>query len=283
MGSLAFAHLGDLVLSALRLARGRRRHRTRVTSEYDQGVWKALLEERRWEQADDLTDFVLGRDEGLILGKLGGRAVRIVRREYYRLRMQALQALMAAYAGEAEPLVELGSGFGYNLFSLAAGGRWTALLGLDISANAIAAGRLIADHFKQPGIQFDLIDITERDDPGFAAVRDRVVFTYFCIEQVPRVVPEVVANLLAAGPRRVVHIESAAEFLDPLHLGDWANYLYVRSVDYQRTLRTTLRALAARGVIRICEERRLDWAPTIHNDGSIIVWEPDRTPAASRW
>jgi hypothetical protein len=272
--ALAYARLVDFVAIAARLALRRRRDRRRVMREYDHGAWGALAAARAWEQAADLIDFLVGRDDRLVVSKVGGRVVRIPRREYYRIRMRALEDLMQTYAGPVEPLVELGCGFGYNLFSLVTTRRWPTLLGFDISSNAVTAARQIATHFGVRGAQFDLIDVTEPGHPGFASVTGRTVFTYFVLEQVPRAVPQVLENLLAAEPRRVIHIEPAAEFLDLRRPGDWSNYLYIRSVDYQRCLRSTVRTLAGRGAVRILEERRLDWAPTIHNDGSLIVWEP---------
>jgi hypothetical protein len=59
---------------------------------------------------------------------------------------------------------------------------------------------------------------------------------------------------------------------------DLLNYAYVKSVDYQTRLFSTLATLRARGDIRILAQRRLSWAPTIHNDTFLVVWEPADVP-----
>ena len=271
---LGYRHFVDLCRSGARLALRRRRDPARVAEEYERGVWGALLADRRWERAADLTDFLLGRDNGLRLCKVGGRAVLVPQREYYRVRMQALTALMRGCAGEADPLIEFGCGAGYNLLTLATTGHWRTLVGFDISPNAVSVARQVAAHFGLAGLRFDVSDVTLPGHPAFACATGRTVFTYLCLEQVPRAVPQAIESLLAARPRRVIHIESAAELLDLRRPADWSNYLYVRSVDYQRCLRATLRTLAGQGRVRIVEERRLDWAPTLHNDTSLTVWEP---------
>jgi SAM-dependent methyltransferase len=271
---LARAHLLDSLRSVARMALRRRRDEKRVAEEYDRGLWERLLSTRRWECAHDAIEFLVGADDGLRLCKIAGCAVRMPERDYYRFRIHALVRLMETWGGGVDTLVELGCGSGYNLLALATAARWRTLLGFDISFNAISAARQIAAHFGLSGLRFDVMDITEPGHPAFHAVSGRTVFTYFCLEQVPHAVPGVIDNLLMARPRRVIHIEPAAEFLDLSRPADWSNYLYVKSVDYQRCLRATLRARAREGRVQILEERRLEWAPTLHNDGSIMVWEP---------
>ena len=45
-------------------------------------------------------------------------------------------------------------------------------------------------------------------------------------------------------------------------------------MDYQTRLFGVLEKLEAEGKVRIIDKFRLDFAPTIHNDGFVVVWEP---------
>jgi hypothetical protein len=52
------------------------------------------------------------------------------------------------------------------------------------------------------------------------------------------------------------------------------NYLYVKSVDYQTRLFGVVERLAREKRVRVLSDRRLDFAPSIHNDGFVLSWEP---------
>lgn len=273
---LASAVAGDLLRSTARLvARRARRHREMVAAEYDGGHWKGMLERRPWLSTRDLEGFLEGTDATDRLAKLDGEVFKLPTHEYYRRRIALLQDLLQREAGGANELVEVGCGFGYNLFSLSLDPLWRRLEGLDISSNALAAGSAIARHFGlTPRIDFHALDITDPAHPGFRRIEGRTVFTFFCIEQVPYAVEKVVENLLAHRPRRVIHVEPTTERLAVWRPLDLLNYLYVKSVDYQTRLFTLVEGLASRGRVRILTDRRSGFSPTIHNEGFVLTWEP---------
>jgi SAM-dependent methyltransferase len=251
------------------------RLRTRVAEEYDEGAWKRVRSQRRWEQAPSLTAFLVGNDQSLRVARVDGRCVRIRTEDYYRHRIEALAGVMRPHVNANEELVEIGCGYGTNLFSLSLAGTWPRLIGLDISENGIATAREIAAHFRLDGrMTFDRLDLTRGDDPGFRHIGGKTAFSHFCIEQVPYSVEAVVRNILNAKPRRVIHIEAAPELLRLWSPRDLLNYLYLRSMDYQTQLLSMLEKLEREGLIRIVERKRTAFAPTIHNDGFLIVWEP---------
>jgi SAM-dependent methyltransferase len=244
--------------------------------EYDQGSWNRVLRERTWERAQSLDDFLLGDDTGMRIARVDGRSVRIRTRDYYRYRIEALAEAIRRYAEDRTELVELGCGYGYNLFSLAMRGPWR-LVGFDISENATEAGRAIAQHFAlDRRIEFGLLDMTCADAVNFQRITDKQVFTHFSLEQLPYAVEGVVRNLLAHRPARVIHVESAAALLRLWRPRELLNYLYLRSMDYQTRLLMVLRRLERDGALRIVACERSPFAPTLHNDGCFIIWEPRR-------
>jgi hypothetical protein len=183
--------------------------------------------------------------------------------------------LIARYCGDAKQIVELGAGYGYNLFSLHLSHPDWTLKGFDIAPSGIAAGREIASHFGiSDRISLDRIDLTDASDANLAAIGGEVVFTYFCIEQIPYDVGKVIENIIAARPKRVINIEPTTELLDLTLPRDLVSLVYIRSVDYQTQLFSTLNELERKGRIRIVARERMPFAPSINNDGFLYCWEP---------
>jgi SAM-dependent methyltransferase len=260
-----------------RLLLRRRRNFLVVNAEYHAGHWARVLRERSWERTRDPIAFLVGESTEPIVVKLGETYFRTTPRDYYRYRIEALRAFLAPHVGSSgsREIVELGCGFGYNLLSLVATDPELRVLGFDISENGIAAARQIFDHFGfGDRAQFDLIDLTRADDPSFAHVCGRTVFTFFCLEQIPYAIDAVVRNILAHRPQRVVHVEPGLSMLSWARLKDWPNWFYVRSMEYQTRLFDSVAELEQQGVLRVLERRRLPFSPTIQNNGFSIVWEP---------
>jgi hypothetical protein len=266
----------DLARSLRRMAfKNVRRTHDVVDSEYNAGEWGRILGDRGWLRAKTLEQFLIGENDASRLAKVDGQIVRITARDYYRYRIGALSELISRHAGGAKSLLELGAGFGSNLFSLSLDPQWNRLRGFDIAPNGIDAGRQIADHFGlSDRVCFDRIDLTDGHDPRFAELAGATVFTYFCIEQIPYAVEAVVENILRAGPARVINIEPAVDMLKLSHPRDLASRVYIESMDYQTRLFKLLDELGKKGRIRILGRERMGFAPTLHNDGLLYAWEP---------
>jgi hypothetical protein len=273
---LARAYMADLARGVGRMAlNGRRRTSALVDAEYNVTTWGRILQERSWLQSGSLEDFLVGKDERQLLAKVDGQIVQVSSHDYYRYRIGALSELIARHAGSAESLVEVGAGFGKNLFTLSGDQRWRQLRGLDISSNGIEAGRLIADHFGLSGrVSFGRIDLTDPDDPGFRELAGASIFTYFCLEQIPYKIESVIENILRARPARVINIEPGVEMLALAKPRDFASRVYIKSMDYQTRLFKLLDMLESQSTIRILARQRMEFAPTLHNDGLLYAWEP---------
>jgi hypothetical protein len=273
---LSQAYATDLIRSLRRLVlKNVRRTTDVVNSEYNVVQWGRILSERTWIGAHDLEEFLVGHDGAHRLAKVDGQIVRLATDDYYRYRIGALSRLLARHGGAATSLLELGAGFGYNLFSLSFDPRWTKLRGLDIAPNGIEAGRQIASHFQLTDrVSFDRIDLTDAQDPYFKELAGGTVLTYFCIEQIPYAVEAVVENIIRAGPARVINIEPGVDMLELRQPRDFASRVYIESMDYQTRLFKFLDQLDKQGRIRIRARERMGFAPTLHNDGLLYVWEP---------
>lgn len=272
----ALAYSFDAARSILRLTM-RRVERTAdvVDSEYNTLHWQKVLADKAWLRASDLADYLTPADTTKRLRKVNNEILRISTQKYYQYRIRALSRLIEHHCGGAKQIVELGAGCGTNLFSLhLCHPDWT-LKGFDVAPNGIAAGREIAAYYGLSNrISLDRIDLTDSSDPNLGAIRDEVVFTYFCIEQIPHNVRQVVENIIAAKPRRVINIEPTTELLDLKMPRDLVSLFYIHSVDYQTQLFSLLDELERQSRIRIVARERMPFAPTIHNDGFLYCWEP---------
>lgn len=265
----------ELAASVVALGTRRRRDQVRVRAEYDGGYWSDVLRAARWRHTPTLEEFLNPATTGVRVCKVDNRYVRARSVDYYRFRRDRLLLVMREFAGAEPELVELGCGYGANLFSLTLGGPWQRLMGLDVSEAGITAGRQIAERFGlSDRVTFDRLDLTNPDDPAFARLRGRAAFTYYCFEQIPYDTEAVIRNLLRAGATRVVQIEPLAELLRWNSPKDLVNYLYILRSDYQRTLLTTLRRLERERMLRITAVRRLYYAPSIRHDPAVVCWEP---------
>ena len=283
LGSLSPASLPDRAVTyAIDIAKSvyrlilRRTKRTqdKVDSEYNLLHWQKILADKAWVKAKDVGEFLSRPDTSERLKKVDNQILRVSDNKYYQYRIGAWGNLIARHCDDKE-IVELGTGYGYNLFSLHLSHPDWILKGLDISPNGITAGREIADRFGlSDRISFDRIDLTDASDPNFAAIAGKVVLTYFCIEQIPYDVRKVIENIIAAKPKRVVNVEPTIEMLNLAHPRDLVSLLYIRSVDYQTQLFSTLDELERQGRIRIIARERMPFAPSINNDGFLYCWEP---------
>lgn len=284
LGSLSPASLPDRAITySIDLAKSvyrlilRRIERTQdeVNSEYNLLHWQTILARKAWLKAKDIPAFLAPPEPTERLRKVDNQILRISAQKYYQYRIGALGDLIAAHCGDAKGIVELGTGYGYNLFSLHYSHPDWTLKGFDISPNGITAGREIADRFDiSDKISLDRIDLTDAADPNFAAITGEVVLTYFCIEQIPYDVRKVIENIIAARPKRVINIEPTTELLELFRPRDLVSLLYIRSVDYQTQLFTTLNEMEREGRIRILARERMPFAPSINNDGFLYCWEP---------
>jgi hypothetical protein len=284
LGSLSPASLPDRVITySVDVAKSvyrlilRRMERTQdeVNSEYNLLHWQKILSKKAWLKARDIPDFLAPPETTERLRKVDNQILRISAQKYYQYRIGALGDLIAHHCGDAKGIVELGTGYGYNLFSLHHSHPDWTLKGFDISPNGITAGREIADRFAvSDKISLDRIDLTDASDPNLAAITGQVVLTYFCIEQIPYDVRKVIENIIAARPKRVINIEPTTELLELFRPRDLVSLFYIRSVDYQTQLFTTLNQMEREGRIRIIARERMPFAPSINNDGFLYCWEP---------
>lgn len=251
-----------------------------MRNEYEHGQWSKVLSSKEWRRHQSVRDYVTSSSSGdtSIMCIVDGVVTSARRSSYYCYRAQKLSGIMKRYARSTDRLVEIGAGAGTNLFSLYSEDLpFRSFIGLDISRNAIQAGSEIASHFGITSITFDSIDLLNGDDPGYPLLRGNTVFTYYCLEQLHRNLSVVIENILRAKPSIIINIEPTRELLRRSSLLDLNSIVYSHAMDYPGNIISTLRSYADMGRIVIDSVEKLDYAPTLRNYPSLVVWRPSDT------
>ncbi len=259
------------------LLKKNQRSADQVTKEYDSGSWKKVLEDKTWLRHSSLQSYVTQQGEKQkSLRIIEGRVVCETTENYYTYKAGKLNEILERYAFENSQLLELGCGTGFNIFSLALSQPQRQLWGFDISKNGIQAAEEIKKHFSVNNVNFGHLDMIKGDANSWKPIAGKTVFTHFCLEQLTRAIPQVIENLIAAKPKRVIHLETSWDLLNG-GLVDQATKLHVLGLDYQRNLAETLRFYETQGKLRVLEHSRMGFAPMPRNFPTLTVWEPTNT------
>lgn len=193
--------------------------------------------------------------------------------EYYA-GIAVRRQLMAHFLEGSRALVELGCGTGINLLLAAdlfpearlAGSDWTQAT-LDIlRALGAAKGRPIAP------VLYNMLDQSGRGE--LPITRGTDVLTVHALEQLGAHAAEVIRYLIAARPRRCLHIEPILEFYDPKVPFDAVAKRFHLARGYLEGLHPALKAAEAAGQIRILGARRVRLGNGYHEAYSYIAWSP---------
>jgi hypothetical protein len=193
--------------------------------------------------------------------------------EYYA-GIAVRRQLMAHFLEGTGALLELGCGTGINLLLAAdlfpkatlAGSDWTRAT-LDIlEALGKAKGRPIAS------VLYNMLDQSGRENLPITGDTD--VLTVHALEQLGPRAAEVIEFLIAARPRRCLHLEPILEFYDPADPFDAVAQRFHLARSYLQGLVPALKKAEAMGRIRILGERRVRLGNGYHDAYSYIAWSP---------
>lgn len=171
------------------------------------------------------------------------------------------EILSEACCADTDLIIELGAGWGRNLFNLYLTGavkKTACLLALEFSERARAAGTLIASTAQFGNFSAHLFDyhapdyhvVSYSDAPALVA-------TIHSIEQIPLLKPDVFTKLLERRPNLTgVHLEPVSFQLPPekrLLRDAWSSVDYAAFHDYNRNLWPLLQSLETQGLIEIMD------------------------------
>lgn len=191
-----------------------------------------------------------------------------------------IEAMAESCAPGTDTVIELGAGWGRNLFLLHLSGRIaakTALYALEFAETARLAGTLIANAV--PSVRFK----AQRFDyhaPDYSMIprskAPALVATIHSAEQIPQMKPEVLTQLIERRPVLTgLHLEPVSFQMPADRRGlrpAKTSGRYAETHDYNRNLWPLLASLETEGVIEI-----LDVVPDVlglnpHNASTLITW-----------
>lgn len=186
---------------------------------------------------------------------------------------EKISDILSIYMTSDDTLVELGSGWGKNLFYFLEKKLCRKVVGGEYSKEGLAAADFISRKFGLPA-EFFHFDYYNPQSPLMQKLVNSVVFTRNSVEQVSCVPEETILALIKSRPKTVIHFEPVYEYTnkDTLLHYLWRRYTHIN--DYNRNLLTVLRKFESCGRISIIDEKIHSMGLNAFNPGSFIIWEP---------
>ena len=173
----------------------------------------------------------------------------------------------------SDTIVELGSGWGRNLFYFLLKKLCHRVIGGEYTKEGRLVSEFISEKFKLPA-EFFHFDYYNPHEQFMQKLAGTVVFTHNSVEQIRHIPEETIQSLIESKPRVVIHFEPVYEYCDKNTLLHYLWKRYTLMNDYNRNLLTVLKKFESSGKLRIIDEKVHTIGLNAFNPGSFIVWEP---------
>ncbi len=175
------------------------------------------------------------------------------------------------WLADAEAIWEFGCGSCHNVATLARAWPDKTIMGLDWSQASIDICSELYDRGRKNvyGMPFDFFD-----PPKFYGVGDRVMLTVGALEQTGTRWGPFLGFLLAAKPRRVVHIEPQISWYDPRNPVDVTAIEAHKARGFWQGYYAMLMDLEAQGIVKIEHKERTGFGSLWIEGYSQLIWHP---------
>lgn len=192
---------------------------------------------------------------------------------FWEFFYERIGRVLTQYMTRDDTLVELGCGWGRNLFYALQTRLCKNAIGGEYTEEGLTLGRLVGQQFKLP-IEFFHFDYYKPDWEFLKKLKGTVVLTHNSVEQIRYMPERTVSSLIQSKPKAVVHFEPVYEYLnrDSLLHYLWKRYTEVN--DYNRNLLTVLKRFAKERRLTIGLEKAHEVGLNAFNPGSFVVWKP---------
>ena len=186
----------------------------RVEKVYETGIYNHLKQIKVWNLSlDDLLhiDFAnVDEQNKEILYENKNKLVRNYRNTIWDIWQEEFVNKIKRFIEPDDQIIELGCGYGRNLFVLKNNGFKNKMSGYDISNNAIDVAQQINRKFDM-GMDFGVFDYTQKLKMD---LKGKTVFTYASLEAVKYGLEKAIDNIIEAQPKQVIHFETIPQLLD---------------------------------------------------------------------
>jgi len=247
-----------------------KRDLARVQREYDRDTYGrclAFLAAHPRAGARELRQHELGDLRRRVCVSTGNKLFTTTMAKAWQWHMSLLVDMLRPYLRKAQVVVELGCGYGYNLWWLQQRFPDRSFVGGELSRNAQRVARRL---FRTPGIQVQHFNYC---DTSWQLLRDcprpYVLFTSHSIEQLPSAAHAVRCLARCKGLLAVCHLEPVVELEGKSLLG-LLRRRYAEANDYNRDLLSCLRSHPG---IRVVATRHDIGGLNPLNPTSFTAWE----------
>ena len=264
-----------------------------VDKSYNQSTWKKVLETKSWENKKTLSDFLNSNiensfptfmpkpifgDNVLVEPNINSECTLLLNNRIQQTSIlnrkkahtQLITELIKKHTKSSDEIVEIGCGYGLNLFNLISQGLENNMSGYDVSTNSISAGKKINDVFNC-NVKFDVVDMTK--NLNSIDLKGKTVITFHSFEQIKRHTSNVINDLIDAKVSQVIHFEPILE-LYRFNMRDICSFLYIKARDYQDNILKSLKNFENTGKLKILENYRLGYAENPVHETSLTRWTP---------
>lgn len=229
-----------------------------VDRDYNYGIWDRTYEDIDFENIEGNYD---KKGELNSIFTMNDKLFKGNYRNFGKQYQKQFFDILDTYIDDS--IVELGCGFGSNVFQLRHR-NFKKLEGYDLSKNAISnAKRYNAE--KNYNIHFDTLDLIKPIPKGI--IENKVVFTHTCLEQLKHYMPKVLKNIIDGKPKIIINFEVNYDSEPFMVRG------YLDARDYQNNLVKELRKLEKHKKIEIISIKKLPLALSPVNRISAILWK----------
>lgn len=193
--------------------------------------------------------------------------------QFWNFFYAKISDVLSRYMSAEDSIVELGCGWGRNLFYFLNSGICRSAVGGEYAPEGIKLGELMKNRFNLP-IEFHYFDFKNPGQEFLKKMEGKVVFTHNSIEQVNYLPKSTVLSIAACSPKVVVHFEPVYEYRNGNSLLHFFWKRYTEMNDYNRNLVSVLKELEKEGKIEIILEQIHYLGLNAFNPGSIIAWRP---------
>lgn len=193
--------------------------------------------------------------------------------EYWDYYYSFLICQLKKYINSDDTLIELGSGWGRNLFYLYTHSLYGKGIGGELTTEGIDSANVIASHYQLP-ITFYKFDYNKPSKFFLSKMKGAAVLTQNSIEQIPNIKASTLLKIAQACPKVVCHFEPVYEHNANPTMFHLMCRRYTEMNDYNRNLLSVLKQLEQKGYLQIIKEQQNVIGTTAFNPCSIIIWKP---------
>ncbi len=249
------------------------RNLKKVEEDYEKGLYQKYVDSKVW--SNEKTDLS-------ILGLTDPDRLERNEMSYYRYNDEILKdtyvniwkqfndefvETFSKFVDEKDEIVELGCGYGRNLFALRKNNFKNKMIGTDISKNAINVAKKLNEKF-DANIEFDTLDMASNFSKDI--VENKTIFTYGALEQTKYQLETILKNLIDSNPKQVIHFETLPKLLPNNLFG-----ISVRVNRYRKDYQTQILEILHKyqNKVSICDLEKIKTCPSVFNPMMMVRYK----------